>query len=214
MTTTPGGGASSAIAQELIIVDDKSAELVYRHCDDRRLASFDEVLDALATPAEVAAFARSLCLLQGGGVFFECRPVTASTLAEPFEATLTWTAEFDGFVADSSPFAAFVAGHADPAVAFKNKGGDATLIIPTPYLGVPRDDYAHLRAFMCSTRVPAIDKVALWSRVASVLRRELSERPADTPLWLSTAGLGVHWLHVRIDTQPKYYQHEPYKTCL
>jgi len=38
----------------------------------------------------------------------------------------------------------------------------------------------------------------------------LEDRLADTPLWLSTAGLGVSWLHVRLDTRPKYYRHRVY----
>jgi len=32
----------------------------------------------------------------------------------------------------------------------------------------------------------------------------------DIPM-LSTAGMGVYWLHVRLDTRPKYYQHTPYR---
>jgi hypothetical protein len=31
------------------------------------------------------------------------------------------------------------------------------------------------------------------------------------PVWLSTAGGGVSWLHVRLDDQPKYYGFEPYR---
>ncbi len=34
-----------------------------------------------------------------------------------------------------------------------------------------------------------------------------------TPLWLSTAGGGVAWLHVRLDSRPKYYGYSPYKTA-
>lgn len=30
--------------------------------------------------------------------------------------------------------------------------------------------------------------------------------------WISTSGLGVSWLHIRIDTYPKYYNYEEYKT--
>ena len=30
-------------------------------------------------------------------------------------------------------------------------------------------------------------------------------------LWLSTAGLGVYWLHLRLDTRPKYYSFQPYR---
>ena len=33
----------------------------------------------------------------------------------------------------------------------------------------------------------------------------------DVPVWTSTSGLGVYWLHVRLDSRPKYYQHQPFK---
>ncbi len=29
-------------------------------------------------------------------------------------------------------------------------------------------------------------------------------------VWVSTSGDGVSWLHLRIDTRPKYYQHAAY----
>ena len=35
-------------------------------------------------------------------------------------------------------------------------------------------------------------------------------RLGGKPVWLSTAGLGVGWLHVRLDDRPKYYRHAPY----
>ena len=31
------------------------------------------------------------------------------------------------------------------------------------------------------------------------------------PLWLSTAGGGVDWLHMRLDKRPKYYRHLPWR---
>lgn len=30
-------------------------------------------------------------------------------------------------------------------------------------------------------------------------------------LWISTSGLGVSWLHVRLNFYPKYYSHNSYK---
>jgi hypothetical protein len=30
-------------------------------------------------------------------------------------------------------------------------------------------------------------------------------------IWISTIELGVSWLHVRIDSTPKYYHYTPYK---
>jgi len=35
------------------------------------------------------------------------------------------------------------------------------------------------------------------------------EKNVDTPRWLNTHGLGVHYLHVRIDEKPKYYSDYP-----
>jgi len=35
---------------------------------------------------------------------------------------------------------------------------------------------------------------------------------SETPLWASTSGAGVAWLHIRFDTRPKYYIHLPYRT--
>ena len=30
------------------------------------------------------------------------------------------------------------------------------------------------------------------------------------PLWLNTSGAAVAWLHVRLDSSPKYYRHREY----
>jgi hypothetical protein len=48
---------------------------------------------------------------------------------------------------------------------------------------------------------------AVWQAVGDALLA----RVAADPVWLSTAGLGVSWLHVRLDSRPKYYRHVPYK---
>lgn len=32
----------------------------------------------------------------------------------------------------------------------------------------------------------------------------------DAPIWLNTAGAGVPWLHIRLDSRPKYYRYQPY----
>lgn len=39
----------------------------------------------------------------------------------------------------------------------------------------------------------------------------LLERVGDDPSWLSSSGLGVAWLHLRLDSRPKYYNHKPYR---
>jgi hypothetical protein len=70
--------------------------------------------------------------------------------------------------------------------------------------------FAHLAAFLRGTTEPR--RQALWRTVADALRGRVGARAPDTPVWLSTAGLGVSWLHLRLDSRPKYYRHAPYRT--
>lgn len=106
--------------------------------------------------------------------------------------------------ADRRPFAAqFAAAPAErDVIDFPNLGGDAQLIVPLPRGS--EHCYAHLGAFVRAA--PAAQQQALWARVGATLLRRLNARPT----WLSTAGGGVAWVHVRLDSRPKYYGHAPY----
>ncbi|TWT34745.1 DUF6940 family protein [Blastopirellula retiformator] len=88
-------------------------------------------------------------------------------------------------------------------VTFSNLGRNALLIAPTP-IG-EKEAYGHLAAFM--REGPAVQRLALWQEVGEQAQTRLSERP----VWLSTAGAGVSWLHVRLDDSPKYYGYQPYR---
>ena len=54
---------------------------------------------------------------------------------------------------------------------------------------------------------PERQKHALWERVGEAVERRLGPKP----VWVSTAGAGVSWLHVRLDDRPKYYGYAPYR---
>ncbi|MCA9839185.1 MAG: hypothetical protein KC422_19900 [Trueperaceae bacterium] len=86
---------------------------------------------------------------------------------------------------------------------FENLGGDAVLVVPAPL--TEASAYAHLADFI--RNAPERQKRALWSSLGFALEDRLSNRP----LWLSTAGGGVAWLHVRLDSRPKYYHYAPYR---
>jgi hypothetical protein len=88
-------------------------------------------------------------------------------------------------------------------VFFPNLGNDAVLIVPCP-LGPP-SAYRHLAAFL--REGPKSQTHSLWRVVAGVTLQAIR----STPIWLSTAGAGVSWLHVRIDQKPKYYGYAPYR---
>jgi len=126
-----------------------------------------------------------------------------ATLDAPFECVAVDSPALREMTADPGPFGDRVdAGAArDGIAAFANLGGDARLLAPCAN-GAP-SAYAHLAAFV--RHGPIEQRCALWARVGAAM----AERVGRTPLWLSTSGLGVRWLHVRLDRRPKYYSHAP-----
>ena len=108
--------------------------------------------------------------------------------------------------ADVSPFAVPLVGARAPVVrAFRNLGGDATLVVPAPSED-PRG-YPHLAAFLRAA--PRAQAHALWQTVGGAVETWLLTR--GRTVWVSTAGLGVSWLHVRLDTRPKYVKWPAYR---
>lgn len=89
-------------------------------------------------------------------------------------------------------------------ISFKNLGGDTTLIVPVPKNN--NDIYGHLASFIRGASNDQTNE--LWRVVGGVIAAHISDRP----VWLSTAGGGVAWLHIRIDSHPKYYSFKQYKS--
>lgn len=105
---------------------------------------------------------------------------------------------------DPAPFAEYLCD--DRAVVrFANLGGDAVMVVPCRQ--AREDAYGHIAAFV--RRAPREQQRALWREVAAAM----NDRLGDRPVWLSTAGGGVDWLHVRLDDRPKYYAHAPYRAA-
>lgn len=131
---------------------------------------------------------------------WETPAVTGETLTRPFEFVL-----LDDPALDRTPDrAAFADQFGDgEVVTFPNLGGDAVLVVPCPLAAAA--NYGHLAAF--ARGAPESQRDALWRAVGAALRRCVGE----TPVWLSTAGAGVAWLHVRLDDRPKYYGHAAYR---
>lgn len=131
---------------------------------------------------------------------WETPPVTATDTDQPFACLLHDSPDLD-VPADATDFQAhFVPGV--EVVSFANLGADALLVVPCP---VSRSaNYSHIGAFHRSA--PRSQQHALWITVAQALVARLDAQP----LWLSTAGGGVDWLHFRLDQRPKYYRYRPW----
>lgn len=132
---------------------------------------------------------------------WETPAMTTGRLDTPFECVAVDDPALD-VRPDPSPFAEHLRDDR-PVVRFPNLGGDAVMIVPCRQTG--EWAYAHFAVFL--RRAPKAQQQALWRAVAGVMEEMMGERA----VWLSTAGAGVAWLHVRIDERPKYYTHAPYR---
>ncbi|MGL6075959.1 MAG: DUF6940 family protein [Fimbriiglobus sp.] len=133
---------------------------------------------------------------------WEMPAIMVSTLSMPFECVLL---NSPGLARRPNPeaFQEHFTDEAFGAVAFQNLNGDAMLVVPTPL--VAPDAYGHLAAFV--RKAPVAQQDALWKRVGEMV----AQRIGTQPFWLSTAGAGVSWLHVRLDSRPKYFGYRPYR---
>ncbi len=136
---------------------------------------------------------------------WETPALTTATANRPFEFVLldspglATTPDVDAFAEH------FHSATEREVVEFSNLGKDAILVVPCP-LG-PLSAYGHLGAFV--RQAPEPQKHALWAAVGAAMQRRLGAKP----VWLSTAGAGVSWLHVRLDDRPKYYGYAPFRTA-
>jgi hypothetical protein len=164
------------------------AEVVRRWQHD---AEFRSLFIALLADAPFSAFR------------WETPAITTATSGRPFEFVLL---ESPGLAREPDPNA--FAEHFQNAgnssvIEFPNLGKDAIMIVPCPN-GLP-SAYGHLAAFV--REASSLQRHALWELVGAAMERRLGTKP----VWLSTAGAGVSWLHVRLDDRPKYYSYAPYR---
>jgi hypothetical protein len=140
--------------------------------------------------------------------FWEFPAMSARTLASPTEFVIIEAPALVNAQPQPEIFSDYFSA-ADPhgVAQFPSLGGDALLIAPAPTGESCR--FAHLASFVRNADHDQLH--ALWLQTAQAVLSRLSGTHAATPFWLSTSGLGVSWLHVRLDSRPKYYQHGPYK---
>ncbi len=166
-------------------------------------ASYAEVIDLWASDATFRRFFGSLLAeAPFDAYFWETPPATVATAEQPFEFVLVESPALARMHPEPEAFAEHFAG-AEAVADFPNLGGDAHLVAPCPEAQL--DAYPHLAVFVRSA--PESQRGALWQRVGACMRERIGERP----IWLSTAGLGVGWVHVRLDERPKYYSFAEYR---
>lgn len=187
---------------EVEILENSPGLRKLRFCKQGQVLSLQEVLEQLISNSDFQALmTQTLAKLPFGAVFWETPPMTEESLDRDFEFVAIDSPRLAQVKADRRAFAAHFGDEAS-VVSFTNLGGDAVLIAPCPVDG---NSYPHLLAFLRTA--PPWQTAHFWQKTAEETLRRINWKP----VWLSTSGLGVYWLHVRLDSRPKYYQHQPYK---
>ena len=170
---------------------------------ERNFISFESFLTLLQQETFARFFNQILANVRYKGILWECRPHTESNQHEPFECVIL---DHPGLARIKEGVAKAFYGYfkdETAVVSFPNLGKNALLVVPCPVAG--NEVYGHLATF-CRL-APEKQITDFWAAVGKNTQTSLS----DQPLWLSTHGLGVYWLHVRLDTRPKYYRYRAYK---
>ena len=170
---------------------------------DTRLATFSDVFQGWQ---DDEGFQQANFALLADAPFsafrWETPAVTVTTLGRPFECVLLDSPWYKRRP-EPEAFAEHFSGTEGEVVSFFNLGGDALMVVPCPV--AEASAYGHLGAFV--RLAPVQQRQALWRSVGEAMARRVGSKP----VWLSTAGAGVSWLHVRFDDRPKYYGYGPYK---
>ena len=202
---TKSAGLASTYSTEITQLD-KGHVLRFRLFRDGGPLSWSDVVDRWQNDQSFRCFFISILVnAPFPAYFWETPPVTNATINREFEFVLVDTQHLAGVRTDQQAFANHFASAQPGAsvIEFSNLGGDATLVVPCPR--GPLSAYSQLSAF--ARRAPDEQQHQLWILVGAALERQLGAQP----VWLSTSGLGIYWLHIRLDSAPKYYTHEPYR---
>ncbi len=167
-----------------------------------RKLDFEETWNAWRSDESFRAFwIASLGEVPFDAYCWECPPVSDGNRSRPFECVLIASPSLSRMGTDPDAFAEHFRPDRE-VVTFNNLGGDAMLVAPCPE---GQGDFAHIASFTANASAARQD--ALWRAVGEAMVARIGPRP----LWLSTAGHGVAWLHVRLDSSPKYYRHAAYR---
>lgn len=180
----------------------------YRISSDGLPVTYSTVLELWRSESDFRNFFTTLLADSPFSAYrWETPAIAQSTVDRPFEFVLINSPGFCARQTDATTYAQyFTDDDADSGVvAFTNLRGDATLVVPSPRASDTA--YGHLAAFIRDAPQSQVDSI--WRIISTQVQSQLAAKP----IWISTAGGGVAWLHVRIDSRPKYYGYAPYKTA-
>ncbi len=138
--------------------------------------------------------------------FIEMPAVNSTLMTQQFEFVILDAPEFENKKADPSDFIEHMKKD-KTVVSFENLRKDAMLIVPCP-CETNSSGFLDLKSFLVNAKNSQI--VEFWKEITKNLFFVVENHPYKK-VWCSTSGLGVSWLHFRLDSKPKYYKYNDFK---
>lgn len=173
--------------------------LKYRLREEGKILKYGNVLKLWESDEEFVSFYIKLFNKCGFNSYvWETPPLSTDNLHQPFEFVI-FNAPKSSNLPDYETFKDYydITGPNQGIVSFLNLGHDAMLVVPSPFR--KDSNYSGLSEFFLEA--PVKQQQCIWKVVAYQMKLRLNEKPT----WLSVAGGGIAWLHIRLDSTPKYY---------
>ncbi len=176
----------------------------FRLKKDDAYLSFEEVFNLWAQSNEFVAFYVSeLIKLDYQAFYWEHPALNNAFLSKKYECILQRSKPLEYLKSNEEAFKEHLFSETE-VTDFMNLGKNARLVVPIKK--TDEEIYNHMGRFIRMADEHQV--LALFKRVGKVVKDEIEKQKL---IWLNTAGLGVIWLHVRMDTRPKYYKTTRYK---
>jgi len=171
--------------------------------------TYKDFLEELGHEGEVVnSFIEILKTSNFEAYFFETPKITGNKLSsQKFEFVLVNAESLENVSPDKDAFQEHFSDCQRLVTKFHNLGGDSMLISPCPESSTNLEAYSHLAKFV--RKAPQKQVLEFWKETSKTALKHIRSR-GSKPTWMSTSGLGIYWLHLRLDSRPKYYTYQPY----
>lgn len=186
------------------IIAETNTAIRFRILQNNQNLTFQEVFYLWANSIEFRTFYIELLATVPFPAFYWEHPgLLTPLLTQPYEFVVLISTSLEKRRLNETAFADFFQTD-DLIVDFDNLGKNALLVIPTPLGDVA--DNKHLGKFIRANK--PTQQQLLFQRIGELMLERINEQKS---IWLNTAGNGVMWLHIRLDSRPKYYKTKAYK---
>jgi len=180
-------------------------ENTYQLSRDGENLSYIQVFELLTAGDSLTEIMTNFLVEWNQDFFWEHPKVSNDTCKSNYEVSVIPTDAFNNREENFDPFKSKFK-ITDQIKVFHNLRKDSLLIVPNKN-EVSDQNFVTLRKFLQTAPKSLIKK--FWKTVGETMIDQISKN--SDYCYLSTHGLGVLWLHVRVDQRPKYYHTKKYR---